>query len=157
METLFGMHWTLAVTILCLIMIALDLVFWQSDILTYISDILLVFVVLHFLPTDNLLWQIFFGIIIYAVILSLHWQLFRKVIIPCIDKFIAPQKSKDCNEILIGKTGKLCFIDGRTYIYVENEYIPCVVPNNCPEGSLLKVESWNENRELIVKPSSDKL
>ncbi len=155
MTEILGMHWTLAVTILCLIMIAVDLIFVQGDILTFIADIIFVFVMLHFVPTDNLIWMILAGIVIYSLILTFHWFVYRKLIQAFIDKIIAPQKCKDNNEILVGQIGKICVIEEKIYIRIGDEYLPCNIDGFKTDQPAVDqkaiITEWDEDNKLHVR------
>ena len=155
MSEILGMHWTLALTLISVIMLILDLFIFSGGVLTFIADVFFTFIILHFVPTENWIYLLFFGIFIYTAVLILHYFLYRKFILYLIDNFIAPQKYKNNNDILLGKTGSICLIKDRWYIYLENEYIPCIIKDELMQHDLekkkAKVISWNDSKELVVE------
>lgn len=155
MTEIFGMHWTLAVTLICVVMMTVDLFLFQGGGLTFITDILFTVVILHFIPIENLIWKTFCGVFLFAVILAVHWFVYRKIVLQFVNRVIAPEKRCSNNDLLIGKTGKICWIEERIYIYVADEHHPCVLENedSAPELAGLKAEitAWNNAGELVVK------
>ena len=154
MSEILGMHWTLALTIISIVLMIVDLFIFQGGGLTFLSDLFFTFIVLHFIPTDNWIWLSLWFIIIFSLVLALHFSIYKKIVKYFIDKIIAPTKHKDIDNTLIGKIGKICWIEERGYIYIENEYIPCMLENGflTKENALkkAKVISWNKSGELYV-------
>lgn len=154
MTDILGMHWTLALTIISIVLMIVDLFIFQGGGLTFISDIFFTFVILHFVPTENWIWLTLWSILTYALILSIHWYVYSKFAKYFVNKFLAPQKRKNNNEILIGRTGTICWIEERGYIHLEDEHIPCTLENGSVTSDSVnkkaKVISWNESGELKV-------
>ena len=154
MTEMLGMHWTLALFLISIIMLVADLFIFQGGALTFISDVFFTLIVLHFLPAENWIWLFFWGIFIYVSVLAMHWFGYRKFALYIVDKFLVPQKQKSNNDILIGKTGTICWIEERGYIRIEDEYIPCVLVNGFltqdSTNAKAKVVSWNDSKELTV-------
>lgn len=153
MTEIFGLPWTLSFAIIAVLLLVLDLFLFQSDILTFIADLIFVPVIVHFIPVDNMLLNISFGVVIYAVILAFHWLVYRKIVKKFLN-VIAPQKLKNSNDILIGQTGKICWIEEQTFISVGDECIPCQVQGESPRedlaGKKAVIISW-EDKKLCVR------
>ena len=149
------MHWTLAATILCIVIMIFDLFIFQGGGLTFAADVIFTLVFLHFVPTNNVIWLALWGTLIFALVLALHWFVYKELVVCFILKVIAPQKRKNNNDILIGKVGRICLIDGRTFLHVEDEHIPCVIEQDPPRKDAVdqnaKVVSWKNSEELIVR------
>ncbi|MBR1967230.1 MAG: hypothetical protein IKA22_11540 [Lentisphaeria bacterium] len=154
MTDFLGMHWTLALTIISIVLMIVDLFIFQGGVLTVFADVFFTFIILHFLPTDNWIWLMLWWVIIFALILVLHFFVYTKIVKQIIDKIIAPQKHKSLNDALIGKKGKICWVEERTYIHINDEHIPCVIQNasQVSRDADKKAEaiSWNDSGELIV-------
>lgn len=154
MTEMLGMHWTIALFLISIIMLVTDLFIFQGEVLTFISDVFFTLIVLHFVPTENWIWLAFWGIFIYALVLAVHWFGYRKFALYLVDKFLVPQKRKSNNDILIGKIGTICWIEEQSYIRIEDEYIPCVLVNGVltqdNTNAKAKVLSWNDSKELTV-------
>ncbi|MBQ7404025.1 MAG: hypothetical protein IJW05_11365 [Lentisphaeria bacterium] len=150
-----GMHWTLAVTILCIIMLVIDLFIFNGGGLTFAADVLFSFVILHFIPTDNLIWLALWFLVIFGIVLAFHLLCYQKFIVVFLMDKLAPQKRKNNNEILIGKIGKICWIEERAYIYLEDEHIPCTFGKEFSQteiiGKKAKVISWKDSSEVLVE------
>ncbi|MBQ9772071.1 MAG: hypothetical protein IJW23_09640 [Lentisphaeria bacterium] len=153
MTEIFGLPWTLSFAIIAVLLLVLDLFLFQSDILTFIADLIFVPVIVHFIPVDNMLLNISIGVVIYAVILAFHWLVYRKIVKKFLN-VIAPQKLKNSNDILIGQTGKICWIEEQTFISVGDECIPCQVQGESPRedlaGKKAVIISW-EDKKLCVR------
>ena len=153
MTEIFGLPWTLSFAIIAVLLLVLDLFLFQSDILTFIADLIFVPVIVHFIPVDNMLLNISFGVVIYAVILAFHWLVYRKIVKKFLN-VIAPQKLKNSNDLLIGQTGKICWIEEQTFISVGDECIPCQVQGESPRedlaGKKAVIISW-EDKKLCVR------
>ena len=153
MTEVFGLPWTLAFSIIAVLMLVSDLFLFQSDILTLIADVIFAFVIVHFVPVNNLLLEIFAGVVIYAAILVFHWLVYRKIVKKFLNA-IAPQKIRNSNELLIGKTGKICWVDEQTFITVGDECLPCVIKDESSRADLAgkkaEIISW-EDKKMLVK------
>lgn len=154
MTEFLGMHWTLALTIISIVLMIVDLFIFQGGGLTFLADVFFTFIILHFIPTDNWIWLTLWSVIIFLIVLALHLFIYIKFVKQFIDKFIAPQKHKSLNNDLIGKTGKICWIEERTYILVNDEHIPCILKNGLQTSDSAnkkaKIVSWNDSGELTV-------
>lgn len=154
MSEFLGMHWTLALFLISIIMLIVDFFVFNGGVLTFIAGIFVTFVLLHFVPSDNIIILAFVGIFVYAGILMLHLFFYRKLAVYLMDRFLAPQKAKSNNDLLVGKIGKICWIEDRAYIYVDDEHIPCEFEGAFSQeedvGKKAKVVCWNQNGTLVV-------
>ena len=153
MENFLGMHWTLAVSILGVILLLLDLFFFSGDLLTYCADFLYVPVVLYFVPTRNILWLTLMGIFVYAGILSLHFMLWRKLMKIFFNRIVAPDKQLDLEQQLVGKSAVATIINGQLMARIGDEYLLCELdsPQSILSPTSVIVVGHSEDGKLLVK------
>ena len=160
LETLIGMPWPLAMAIIATTLVLADLLFVSGDLLTYIADIIYTVVIIHFIPTDNVIWLGLFSVIIYLCVLLFHLLVWRKVLGTVFNRYIAPDKEKTLNEQLIGRIGWVSEKDGQWLIHVDDEFLQCIPDKNSelPKKTSFKakIKSLDQNGAFIIVPVEEK-
>jgi membrane protein implicated in regulation of membrane protease activity len=68
-----------------------------------------------------IIYQVFFGIISYFILVILYLVFWRKVIEKFVDKFVAPKNHVGGSEGLIGKVGTIKEVNGKLFFYIYEE------------------------------------
>jgi membrane protein implicated in regulation of membrane protease activity len=68
-----------------------------------------------------IIYQVFFGILSYFILVIFHFVLWKKVIEKFIDTFIAPQKLTGGSEGLIGQFGLIKEVNGKLLFSIHEE------------------------------------
>ena len=160
LETLIGMPWPLAMAIIATTLVLADLLFVSGDLMTYIADMIYAVVIIHFIPTDNVIWLGLFGVITYLCVLLFHLLVWRKVLGIVFNRYIAPDKEKTLNEQLIGRIGEVRERDGQWLIHVDDEFLQCIpdINSELPKEKSFKarIKGQDRNGEFIVVPVEEK-
>ena len=68
-----------------------------------------------------IIYQVFFGILSYFILVIFHFVLWRRVIEKFIDTFVAPRKHVGGSEGLIGKLGIIKEVNGKLFFSIHEE------------------------------------
>ena len=102
-----------------IILILVD-IFFASDFPTHLAYIILTFTIAKEIDMP-ILYQILFGVLIWFALVVFHYTLWRKVIEKINDKLIAPSKHKGGLDGFIGKEGIIREVEGKKYIFINDE------------------------------------
>ena len=161
LESLIGMPWPLAMAIIATTLVLADLLFVSGDFLTYIADVIYSVIMIHFIPTNNIIWLGLFSVIVYLGVLLFHLLVWRKVLSMVFNRYIAPDKEKSLNEQLIGRIGEVSETEGQYFIHVDDEFLQCCLDCRCslPKAKSFKAKiiAQDQNCEkFVVVPIEEK-
>ena len=156
---ILGRPWPVAALVVAAILLVIDTFFFAGDVLTYVAHVIVTAVILHFLPTSNVIWLTAAGIAIYATIMAVHLLGWKQLAERFLNKIVAPDKHLALNDTLVGKQGTLRKIDNQWFIHVDEEWLGCTLntqrQNDIKDGTTAVVDSVNEHGNLTVTPSTN--
>jgi len=144
---ILGMTLNEILIVSAIILILID-IFFTSDIPTHLAYIILTFTITKEIDMP-ILYQIMFGILIWALLVFFHYKIWRKVIEKINDKIIAPSKHEGGLRGFIGKEGTIKEVDGEKFIFINDEIHQFETDKEIKIGDNYKILNINSNKLVI--------
>lgn len=125
-------------------------IFINSDIPTHVAYIILSYVIASLFPV-HVLYQILFGIIAWFCLVFFHYAIWKTTIQKFVHTVVAPDRYKAGGEALIGKTGIIRDIDGKSLVQVDGDLRPFDCERQVETEEEVTIESVRGSR-LFVRP-----
>src|SRR5688572_24182289 len=105
--------------LLAIILILID-IFFVSDLPTHIAYIPLTFTITKEFKLP-ILYQVVIGLLVWGILVTFHYFIWRKILEKISDRIIAPKKHEESIEGFIGQEGLIKELEGKLYITVNDE------------------------------------
>lgn len=130
-----------------IILILVDIIF-ASDLPTHLAYIIVTFTMAKEIDMP-ILYQILFGILIWAALVVFHYTVWRKIIEKLNDNLIAPSIHKGGLDGFIDKEGIIKEVEGEKYILINDEIHQFESDKEITVGNKYKVIKTKSNKLII--------
>ncbi len=134
--------------LIALILMGADLLI-ASDLLTLVAYAVFSFVVAREVPA-GFLYQVLSFMAAYAVMVAVHYLVWRKVVQAFVDRFIAPQRYTSGIEAMIGKRGLIVEIEGVRFLKVDGDLWSFLEDVSLSTGETAQVTGVREGRLVLA-------
>ena len=131
-----------SIIVVCVILLVIDF-FIPSDIPTFLSYLLLSFLVFWNLDVD-FLYRLLFSIIAFFIFIAFHFTVWAKIVQSFVNKYISPTKHHDGPQALVGLVGKTVLIEGDWYVRIDGDIWRCHKIENISDGMMVQVTEFTD-------------
>ena len=130
-------------------LIIIDL-FLASEFLSVVAYVLISTRVVELLPVSSV-YAVAVGLVIFAVLLVLHFQVLRGLSAIIVDKYVSPTKVKSGDDGLVGQGGTIRDISGKRFVRVGDQLCEFVDDCGLSDGETVTVTGSDGLRLIVEK------
>ena len=113
-------------------------VFVATEFLSVVAYALISITLVDALPVSSL-YAIATGVVVFGVLLVLHFQVLRGLSVLLVDKYISPTKVKSGEDALVGQAGVITDVSGKRFVRVGDQLCEFVDDGALADGTKVKV------------------
>jgi len=122
--------------------------FLTSEFLSVVAYALIATVVTQMMPVSTL-YAIAAWVVVFGVLLIVHFQVLRALSAVIVDKYIAPTKVKSGEDGLVDQAGTIREISGKRFVKVGDQLCEFVDEGHLADGDVVTV-TGSDGLRLIV-------